>query len=115
MSSKEDSHEEENKNIIRSYIDEIFNKHNLLSIERYFGGNYIQGSPQERRGWDQNISYEFFKAFPDWRASVEHVVAEDNLVMVFLNETGTHKGKFHGIPPKNKPVNIRSADLNGME
>src|SRR5919106_74570 len=28
--------EERNKNLIRSYIEEIFSKHNLSSIERYF-------------------------------------------------------------------------------
>ena len=43
--------------------------------------------------------------------TIEHIVAENNLVVVFLNGTGTHKGEFRGIPPTNKTVNIRSADL----
>lgn len=47
--------------------------------------------------------------------TIEHMVAENNLVMVFLNGSGTHKGEFHGIPPTNKPVNIRSADLYRIE
>lgn len=47
--------------------------------------------------------------------SIEHMVEENNLVMVFLNGSGTHKGEFHGIPPTNKPVNIRSADLYRIE
>jgi hypothetical protein len=61
-----------NKNIIRSYIDETFNKHNLSSIERYFGGNSVEGSPQARKcgvGTKQFI-VKFFKAFPDWRAHI---------------------------------------------
>ena len=33
------------------------------------------------------------------------------IVVAFLNGSGTHKGEFHGIPPTSKPVNIRSADL----
>jgi predicted ester cyclase len=54
---------------------------------------------------------QFFMAFPDWHATIEHMVAEDNLVMVFLKGSGTHKGKFQGLPSTNRLVNIRSADL----
>jgi predicted ester cyclase len=42
-------------------------------------------------------------------------VAENDLVVVFLNFTGTHKGEFQGRPPTNKKVNIRSADLYRIE
>jgi predicted ester cyclase len=47
--------------------------------------------------------------------TIEHIVAENNRVVVFLNGSGTHKGKFHGIPPTNKLVNVRSADLYVIE
>ena len=47
--------------------------------------------------------------------NVEYMVAESNLVVAFLNGIGTHKGEFHGIPPTNKKVNIRSADLYKIE
>jgi predicted ester cyclase len=57
----------------------------------------------------------FFAAFPDIHANIEHIVAEDNLVVVFLNFTGTHIGEFQGRLPTNKPVNIRSADLYRIE
>jgi hypothetical protein len=48
--------EEKNKNIIKSYIDEIFNKHNLSLIKRYFGGNSMEIFRQERVAWDPNSS-----------------------------------------------------------
>ena len=57
---------------------------------------------------------KFFKAFPHWRANIEHIVAENNLV-IFLNGNGSHKGDLHGIPPTGKLVNIRSADLYKIE
>jgi predicted ester cyclase len=111
------SQEEKNKNIIRSYIDEVFNKHNLSLIKRYFGGNYVGGSPQVGKGGvgSKQFINEFFNAFPDWHAEIEHLVAENNLVVAFLIGSGTHKGEFHGIPPTNKQVNIRSADLYKLE
>jgi predicted ester cyclase len=61
-------------------------------------------------GSGQFIS-EFFKAFPDWRVTIEHIIAENDLVLLFLNGSGTHKGEFHGTLPTNKQVNIRSAEL----
>jgi predicted ester cyclase len=116
-SSKGNFQEEKNKNFITSYIDEIFNKHNLSSIQRYFGGNFVEGSPQAGKGGigSKQFINEFFKAFPDWRATIEHIVAENDLVVAFLNGSGTHKGEFNGIPPTNKPVNMRSAELYKIE
>jgi predicted ester cyclase len=42
-------------------------------------------------------------------------VAENDIVVVFLNFTGTHKGEFQGMPPTNKKINLRSADLYKIE
>jgi hypothetical protein len=57
MSSPEASSlEERNKALIRSFIDEIFNEHNLLSVEKYFGKGSVEGSPQERTAKDSNSS-----------------------------------------------------------
>ena len=109
--------EERNKTIVRSFIEEIFNEHNLSSIEKYFGNETVEGSPQAGKSGEgfKLMLTEFFKAFPDWRANIEHIVAENNLVMIFLNGNGTHKGDFRGIPPTDKLVNIRSADLYKIE
>jgi steroid delta-isomerase-like uncharacterized protein len=109
--------EERNKTIIRSFIEEIFNEHNLSSIEKYFGNETVEGSPQARKSGEgfKLMLTEFFKAFPDWRANIEHIVAENNLVMIFLIGSGTHKGEFRGTPATNKSVNIKSADLYKIE
>ena len=118
MSSPEaTSLEERNKTLIRSFIEEIFNEHNLSSIEKYFGGTSIPGRPQAGKGavGSKQFIEEFFKAFPDWRATIEHIFAENDLVVVFLNGSGTHKGEFNGRPPTNKPVKISSAELYKVE
>ena len=118
MSSAEaTSLEERNKTLIKSFVEEIFNKHNLSSIERYFGKDPVKGSPQAGKsgeGFKQFLT-DFFKAFPDMHTTIEHIVAENNHVVVFLNGSGTHKEEFHGIPPTNTQVNIRSADLYKIE
>ena len=58
---------------------------------------------------------EFFREFPDWKVTIEHIGAENDLVVVFLIGSGTHKGEFQGIQQTNKLVNIRSAELYKIE
>ena len=69
---------------------------------------------QGKEGFKQFLS-EFFTAFPDVHPDIEYIVAEDSLVVVFLNFTGTHKGLFQGRSSTNKTVKIRSADLYKVE
>ena len=39
-----------------------------------------------------------YAAFPDWIHVIEDVLAEGNKVAVKLNQNGTHKSEFEGIP-----------------
>jgi predicted ester cyclase len=101
------------KNVIKSFVEEVFNKHNISATEKYFPkGNPSIG--QASAGFKQSLN-ALFTAFPDIHADIEHIVAENDLVVVFLNFTGTHKGEFQGMPPTNKKINIRSADLYKIE
>jgi predicted ester cyclase len=58
---------------------------------------------------------ELFSGFPDLHVKIEHIIAENDFVLVFPNFTGTHKGQFERLSPTNKPVKIRSADLYRIE
>ena len=110
LSEKNSSQVKRNKTLVELFVEEIFNKHNLSAIEKYL--NPVAGKGSE--GFKQFLS-ALFKAFPDWHTNIEQIVAEDNLVVIFLNGTGTHQGEFQGTAPTYKRVNIRSADLYRIE
>jgi predicted ester cyclase len=110
LSEKNSSQVKRNKTLVALFVEEIFNKHNLSAIEKYL--NPVAGKGSE--GFKQSLS-AFFKAFPDWHTNMEQIVAEDNLVVIFLNGTGTHQGEFQGTAPTYNRVNIRSADLYRIE
>ena len=110
LPEKNSSQEKKNKTLVESFVEEIFNKHNLSAIEDYLNPVAGKGS-----GEFKQFLGAFIKAFPDWHANIEQLVAEDNLVVIFLNGTGTHQGEFQGMAPTYKPVNIRSADLYRIE
>jgi predicted SnoaL-like aldol condensation-catalyzing enzyme len=102
-----------NKSLIKSFVQEVFNKHNLTALDKYYAPNvtlHNSMAGQGRQVFRQFFTL-FFSAFPDIYVTVEHIVAENHVVLVFLNWTGTHKGEFQGIAPTNKPINMRTADL----
>jgi predicted ester cyclase len=98
------------KALVKSFVEEVFNNHDISATEKYLAGH----RNEEFKQFKESLT-PFFTAFPDIHANIEHIVAEDNLVVVFLNFTGTHKGEFQGRSPTNKQVNIRSADLYRIE
>lgn len=98
------------KALVKSFVEEVFNNHDISATEKYLAGH----RNEEFKQFKESLTL-FFTAFPDIHANIEHIVAEDNLVVVFLNFTGTHKGEFQGRSPTNKHVNIRSADLYRIE
>ena len=104
---------EANKLLIKSFVEQVLNKHNVAAVDKYYAPDLIQHSPtmgQGRQGFKQFFT-PFFSAFPDIHATIEHIIAENSVVLVFLNWTGTHKGEFQGMPATNKPINMRTADL----
>jgi steroid delta-isomerase-like uncharacterized protein len=102
-----------NKLRVQSFIQEVFNKHNLTALDKYYAPNATQHNPGAGQGTQgfKNFFVPFFLAFPDVRVTIEHMLAENSVVLVFLNWTGTHKGEFQGIPATNKSINMRTADL----
>jgi predicted SnoaL-like aldol condensation-catalyzing enzyme len=120
QSNSTDQEEENNKALVRSFIEEVFNGHNLSAVDKYYTQDLIQHNLQIGNGSEGFKQYfdPIFEAFPDSHTTIEHMIAEDNLVVTFLNTTLTQTGEYTGIPPTNKTSVLRTADLfriqNGM-
>jgi predicted ester cyclase len=105
---------EENKVLIKSFVEEVFNQHDLTAIDKYLSSNLTDGTGKTTESFKKFLA-SLFSGFPDLHANIEHILAENNLVLVFLNFAGTHKGEFNGRSPTNKRVTNRSADLYRIE
>lgn len=109
--------EESNKILVRSAIQEIFNEHNITAIDKYIKEDLIQnntGFPEGREARKQYFGM-LFNAFPDLHASIDKMIAEDDLVSVFLSWNGTHKGEFQGMPATNNPITMKTAHTFRVE
>jgi steroid delta-isomerase-like uncharacterized protein len=101
----------ENKESIRRFWEEVFNKRKLELIDDLFTEDYVyHGAAGQdirgREGLKQFLSM-YFNAFPDIRAEVEDVFGEGNKLASRAMCHGTHKGDLMGMPPTGKQVAIR--------
>lgn len=106
---------EENKAIVRRYIEEVWSKGNLAVIDELFAGNFVNHMPApglspDREGFKQFATI-YRTGFPNVRATIEDVVAEGDKVVTRWTATGTHQGNFMGIPPTGKQVSMSGMSI----
>ncbi len=92
---------EENKTIVRRYIDEGLNQENLVLFDELLATDFANHSPRlgimGREATVQDFA-QIFKAFPDRHSTIEDIIAEGDKVFVRTTAQGTHQGKVPGIP-----------------
>ena len=91
---------QENKELIRRLIEEIWNGHDLEKAREYLGGDQIDEFIEHVR--------QFITAFPDAQVTIEDLIAEGDKVVARLLVSGTNTGPFAGQPPTGKQVQFRS-------
>lgn len=109
----ENSSAEESIAIVRRYIDEIQNGHDLEAITDIFaegfidhtasgGGVFVGGLEGLKQGYAT-----FLAAFPDLHATVEDIIAEGNKVVAYKTLRGTHAGDWLGMPATGNCVEFK--------
>jgi len=74
------------KELVGRFYQEFFNEHDISSAEKYVREDYIQHNPgldQGRRGLMEAFA-EKFKVMPDFRLEIEMMIAEGDLIAVYL-------------------------------
>jgi steroid delta-isomerase-like uncharacterized protein len=102
---------EENKALVRRWIEEGFNKRNLKAVDEIFVEDFaVSGQRIGRAGLRQNMT-RHFTAFPDLQVTITEVLAEGDKVVIWYTVQGTHRGEFEGVRPTGKLVNWFGSDL----
>ena len=101
---------EQNKEIVRDYIDRLFTKGDLTAVDDYLAEDYVDhdppfGTPGGREGM-RGAAAMFRAGFPDWRAEVGHLIAEGDLVCERFTASGVQRGAVMGVPPTGKTVTL---------
>jgi steroid delta-isomerase-like uncharacterized protein len=107
---------EQNKALVHGMVEEIFNRGNMSLIDEFLAPDFIEreelppGIPSGREGVIQ-LTAMLRSAFPDFKATIDDIIAEGDKVVIRQTWTGTHKGEFMGIPPTGKSVSIGVIDI----
>jgi steroid delta-isomerase-like uncharacterized protein len=108
---------EENKAIIRRWIEEGWNQgkadlaDELYSLE--FSAQDIDQPDKNLRGPEDIKAYvrQLRNAFPDIHFTIDHLFGEDDKVVGAFTIRGTHQGDFAGIAPTGKKVMFKAVDI----
>lgn len=105
---------EENKALVRRFIEEVQNQHNLAAIEELFSPNFVDHSSMAAPPYLEGTKELFiitFAAFPDFRMEIHQQLAEGDQVMTRKTLHGTHLGPFMGIPATGKKIAVTFVDI----
>ena len=100
---------EDNKNIVRHY-QEIYNSNDVDRLteavsEDLLTPNIMPGIPQGLEG-AKAAHRIMLTGFPDYRTTIEDLVAEEDKVAARIQMAGTHTGEFMGIPATGRRVSF---------
>jgi steroid delta-isomerase-like uncharacterized protein len=108
---------EDNKAIVRRYLEEAWNRGNLGILDELTAPNYtryISGqSPLDREGQKQRIA-SFRQAMPDVHLTLEDIIAEGDRVVFRITLSGTQQGALMGVPPTGKTLTISAIDITRL-
>jgi steroid delta-isomerase-like uncharacterized protein len=107
---------EGNKTTVRRLIEEVWNKGYMPVADELFAQNYVHhdsSTPDVGRGpeGEKKRATLYRNAFPDFRLTIEDLVAEGETVVARWSGRGTHKGELNGIAPTGKQINITGVSI----
>lgn len=103
---------EENKALVRRFIEDVFHKRNLAAIDEFVAADQVDHTlppqlPPTTDGTKRAIGM-FLTAFPDVQIAIDDMIAEGDRVAVRYTSSGTQRGSFGGMPPTGRKVRIPS-------
>jgi predicted ester cyclase len=107
---------EANKSLVRRYYDEVLNGRDLgildeIAVADYDEHSPFPGQPNGLEGLKARAG-ALLAAFEPYVFTLQHVVAEGDLVVVRWMNTATHSGSFMGIPPTGRVMTISGIDVH---
>lgn len=105
---------QENKAIVRRFVEEVQNQHNLDMLNVLCSPDFVDRSgasnPPTLEGTRQFFTM-MFAAFPDMHFIIRQQIAEGDKVLTYKTFQGTHLGPFMGIPASGNKVSVDVMDI----
>lgn len=108
---------EENKAIIRRWLEEGWTNGNLSVADELIDPDFIahvaggQAVPSGPDGVRQIVT-AWRTGFPDGRMVIDDLIGVADKVVIRMTWRGTHQGDFYGIAPTNRQVSVTSIGID---
>ena len=108
---------EDNKAVVRRFIEEVWNSGNLEVINEVVAEDHIDHDPANvgsAGGRDGARAFvEMYRAaIPDARIDMGEMIAEGDFVAYPWTAQGTHQGELMGMPATGKPISITGIGID---
>jgi len=106
---------EQNKNLIRRAVDEIWNRRNFAILGELVSSDFVvhvTGEEIHGREGVKQFYTMLHRAFPDIHFTIEDQIAERDKVVTHWSAQGTHLGEFNGIPATGKQFKVTGIDID---
>ena len=101
---------ENNKALVRRYVEEVLNQRNLAVVDELFASTFVDhdSSMPEARGPSgiKRMAAMVHASFPDLHFKIEDMIAEGDKVVYRYSVRGTHQKDFMGIAATGKQISF---------
>jgi steroid delta-isomerase-like uncharacterized protein len=104
---------EANKLLIRSYIEEMWNKHQPSAADRMVATDFIEHNPRLPQGLAGKKQFvtKVLAAFSNYHGELQDLVAEGDRVAARVQWTGTNDGPYEGRPATGNKLVFSTSDF----
>ncbi|SRR6266540_2072996 len=110
---------EQNKSIVRRWVEEGWNKRNIALIDQLYAPNFYQHETGPETVNSSEALKQFvagyLSAFPDLQFTIEDLVAEGDKVVWRFKASGHQNGSFMGLPASGKAVGVTGIVIFRLE
>ena len=116
---------EEHKAVVRRYLEEVWSRGNVSTIDDILAPKYQLRVLQGTSGHEEHVTHGadavkhsvamYQQAFSDLQIMPQTIVAEGDRVVVEWTARATHSGAFRGIPPTGKQLSYAGINIYKME
>lgn len=116
--------EEENKALIRRFIDEMWNQRKLELADEIFAPDCVThqlrgdadstGAPRTPELVKREAE-SWLSAFPDLRFKIEQMIAADDHVVSRYTLHATHTGNWNGVAATNKKISVPMMTIHRVQ
>ena len=110
---------EQNKEIVREFIDRVFTKGDLTAVDELLTEDFVNhdphfGAPDGREAF-RYMGRVCREACPDWHSDLHLFVGEGDFVVEQFTASGTQHGEMAGVAPTGREVFLPGINIFRIE